>query len=117
MTREPLDRLKDARHFAAEAQRLAVGMDSDIFEDVSEYHYAIRPCLLAVGEALRNVPAEWRAAAPAIPWRAIIAMRHRLAHDYWLTDSRTVLETGERHTQPLIDALDALIALLMSEAE
>lgn len=109
MSRVPLARLRDARHFAVEASQIAMGMDPDIFEDNNYYHYAMRYCLLAIGEALRHVPAEIRAEAPAIAWRPIISMRHRLAHDYWLIDSRMVLEAGERHTRPLIEELDLLI--------
>lgn len=87
-------------------------MDADIFEEIPYYHYALRYCLLAVGEALRAVPSEMQASEPEIPWRSIVAMRHRLAHDYWLTDSRLVLEAGQRHIGPLVIALDRLIARL-----
>lgn len=116
MKRTTRERLQDARHFAAEARQIALGMDADIFDQIPYYHYAVRYCLLAVGEALRHVPDETQRLAPEIPWRSIINMRHRLAHDYWLTDSRMVLEAADRQVGSLAEALDRLMAQLPDEA-
>ncbi|HEX8662924.1 MAG TPA: HepT-like ribonuclease domain-containing protein [Beijerinckiaceae bacterium] len=116
MRRAPLERLRDAREFAAKVRQIASGMDPDIFEGVEYYHYAVRYCLLVVGEALNFVPDEVRAMASEIPWRSIINMRHRLAHDYWLINSRIVLEAAHKHIGPLIEQLDLLIAQLEAEA-
>ena len=35
-----------------------------------------------IGEAARGLSATFREAHPEIPWRAIMAQRHRLAHEY-----------------------------------
>lgn len=112
MKRAVVERLQDARHFALEARQIAFGVPADVFADASHYHYAVRYCLIAVGEALRHVPAEIQALAPDIPWRSIINMRHRLAHDYWLTDPSIVLETAERQADELAGALKRLAARL-----
>jgi uncharacterized protein with HEPN domain len=112
VTRTTVERLQDARDFAAEARRIALGMDADIFEQNRDYHYAVRYCLLVVGEALRHVPDSIQYSAPEIPWRPIINMRHRLAHDYWLIDSRIVLEAAERQADSLTETLGRLIARL-----
>jgi uncharacterized protein with HEPN domain len=61
---------------------------------------------------LRHIPADIQALAPDIPWRAIINMRHRLAHDYWLTDPGIVLEAAERQVDALAGALDRLVVRL-----
>jgi uncharacterized protein with HEPN domain len=90
-------------------------MDADIFDYVEYYHYAIRYCLLAVGEALRHVPTEIQATEPDLPWQAVINMRHRLAHDYWLVNTRIVLEAAQRDMGSLIEILDRLIARLPGE--
>src|SRR5215217_3307991 len=79
--RTPVERLREAREFAGKIRQIALGMDPDIFEGVEYYHYAVRYCFLVVGEALKFVPDEIQATAPEIPWRPIINMRHRLAHD------------------------------------
>jgi uncharacterized protein with HEPN domain len=90
-------------------------MDADIFDAVEYYHYAIRYCLLAVREALRHIPTEVQAPEPDLPWRAVINMRHRLAHDYWLMNTRIVLEAAQRHMDPLIGIIDRLITRLPKE--
>lgn len=113
--RAVVDRLRDARHFLGEARQIAIGMDADIFEQVRYYHYAMRYCFIAAGEALRHVPADIRDLAPDLPWRAVINMRHRLAHDYWLTDSRIVLEAANQHIDPLIEGLDRLLVQVPAE--
>lgn len=107
--RSPRERLLDARFYAREASAIALGMPPEIFDDITYYHHALRYCFLALGEALRFIPSELQAMAPDIPWRSIIGMRHRLAHDYWLVDSRLVLEVGERHTDVLIAEIDRLL--------
>jgi uncharacterized protein with HEPN domain len=55
-------------------------LDYDIFAGGTEARYSAVYCLIVVGEALNNVPAEVRALAPEIEWRAIISMRHVLVH-------------------------------------
>ena len=39
-----------------------------------------------IGEATKNLPAEWREAYPEIPWRNIARMRDKLTHHYFDTD-------------------------------
>jgi uncharacterized protein with HEPN domain len=112
LRRAAVERLQDARHFAVEARQIAFGIPPDVFAESRHYQYAVRYCLLAIGEALRHVPAEIQALAPDIPWRSIINMRHRLAHDYWLTDPGIVLEAAERQAEDLAAKLDRLIARL-----
>jgi len=114
--RTPVERLRDAREFAGKIRQIALGMDPDIFEGVEYYHYAVRYCFLVVREALKFVPDEIQATAPEIPWRPIINMRHRLAHDYWLINTRIVLEAAHRHIDPLIQQLDRLIVQVEAEA-
>jgi uncharacterized protein with HEPN domain len=36
-----------------------------------------------LGEAVKNVSAETRAAHPAVPWKDIAGMRDRVVHDYF----------------------------------
>src|SRR3972149_11316914 len=47
-----------------------------------------------IGEAVKNVPAEMRDAAPGVPWRGIAGMRDKVVHDYMGVDiemARTVV--------------------------
>lgn len=40
-----------------------------------------------IGEAARGISAGFKAQHPEIPWRAIMAQRHRLAHEYAATST------------------------------
>jgi uncharacterized protein with HEPN domain len=42
--------------------------------------------LHVIGEAARNVPPEIQAKYPNIEWSNVIAMRHKIAHGYFLVD-------------------------------
>lgn len=63
-----------------------------------------------VGEAAATVTEETRRRAPAIPWRSIVGMRHRLVHGYFEIDLDRVWDT-------VIDDLPALLPQLESLLE
>jgi uncharacterized protein with HEPN domain len=63
-----------------------------------------------VGEAAGRVSAEFAARTPAIPWREIVGMRHRLIHGYLQVNLDTVWEVVERDLPALERDLRALAA-------
>jgi uncharacterized protein with HEPN domain len=52
--------------------------------------------LLVIGEAVRHLPEETRAAYPSIPWRDVAAMRNRLSHEYFGVEVRRVWRVVQR---------------------
>ena len=64
---------------------------------------------MAVGEALYWVPETLLASEPGIPWRKVIALRHRLVHGYWLIDEDIIVEIARNEIEPLVSALTRLI--------
>jgi len=62
-----------------------------------------------VGEAAGRVSAELAARTPAIPWREIVGMRHRLIHGYLQVNLDTVWEVIERDLPALEGSLRALV--------
>lgn len=97
-------RLTDARYYAREVRRIAISVGT---LDARDYQ-AIRYCLMVVGEALSRVPAHILAAEPAIPWRRVIALRHRLVHAYWFIDEDVLIEIARNETESLVAALERL---------
>ena len=68
---------------------------SDYLHDLATRR-AIERCVELVGEAASHVSEPFRTAHPEIPWREIIAQRHRLIHGYRDVDPerlRNVVET------------------------
>lgn len=66
---------------AAEAMRDFVNgrSESDLQSDL-QFQFALTHAVEIVGEAASRVSSETREALPAVPWRAMIGMRNRLAH-------------------------------------
>ncbi len=58
-----------------------------------------------IGEATKNLSPEFKAARPAIPWRAIAGMRDRVVHEYFRTNIRRIWEV-------VADDLDSLESTL-----
>lgn len=105
--RPPPARLRDARDYAGEARRIAAFAAPGTLS--SRDYQAVRYCLMVVGEALSRVPSAILVGEPTIPWRQVIALRHRLVHGYWLIDEDTVAEIARHETDALIVALERLI--------
>jgi uncharacterized protein with HEPN domain len=65
--------------------------------------------LEVIGEAAGKVSPALRAAQPAIPWRDITGLRHRLIHGYDEVGLDLVWRVVTEHLDPLIAALEPLI--------
>lgn len=62
-----------------------------------------------IGEAARRVSEEGRAAAPELPWHAIVGMRNVMIHEYDDVDVGIVWNTVRESLPPLIEALESLL--------
>jgi uncharacterized protein with HEPN domain len=67
---------------ADEAMSFVVGLDEAAFFDQRLHQNAVIRSLEVIGEAAGKVSIQFRLAHSEIPWREIIAMRHRLVHGY-----------------------------------
>ncbi len=54
-----------------------------------------------MGEAVKKVSAETRAAHPDLPWRDIAGMRDRVVHDYFGISLDIVWDVVKNHIPPL----------------
>jgi uncharacterized protein with HEPN domain len=110
LERPVLARLNDARNNAREARNIA---DSASVGGLKPRDcQAIRYCLMVVGEALSQVPADILANEPTTPWRRVIALRHRLVHGYWRIDEDLIGQIARHETGSVIEALERLIEKL-----
>lgn len=62
-----------------------------------------------IGEAARGLTGGFRDAHPEIPWRAIMAQRNRLAHEYDEIQDDLIWTVATRHVPSLIEQLEPLI--------
>lgn len=62
-----------------------------------------------IGEAASRVSPETLDNHPAIPWRRIVGMRHRIVHDYMDIDEDILWEVVTRSLPELIELLAPLV--------
>jgi uncharacterized protein with HEPN domain len=70
---------------------------------------AVERVVEIIGEAARKVSEPFKDAHPEIPWRAITAQRHILAHDYDLVDDQKVWRVATIYVPVLIEQLTPLV--------
>lgn len=112
MSRPIIERLRDARSFARDAENRVLGLGRDTFADVVEVKYTVYYCLIGIGEALKQVPAEVLASESSMAWESIIGMRNRLVHAYWRVDDDIVFSVATMELPALGMALERMIKRL-----
>ena len=98
--RHMLDAAQDALSFAEGRAREELDTDRQLV-------LAIVKCVEIIGEAAGQVSPEARADLSALPWRKMVAMRHRLVHAYYDINPDVVWSTLQEDLPPLIEALKA----------
>jgi uncharacterized protein with HEPN domain len=110
---KPADRdaalLLDMLLAARDARGFVAGMDEVAFLASRLHQSAVIRSLEVIGEAAGRVSPESRAAQPAIPWREITGLRHRLIHGYGEVRLDVVWRVVAEQLDPLIAALEPLI--------
>jgi uncharacterized protein with HEPN domain len=107
MSFEPRDYL---RHILVEVQ--SQGLSFDRFAADETLRRAFVRSLEVIGEAVKNLPEEFRASHSEVEWRSIARMRDRLIHGYFGVDYQLVWDVVQeklpelkRNIQSIIDNL------------
>jgi uncharacterized protein with HEPN domain len=94
----------------ARAARLVLefvrGLDRDAFDRDSKTQSAVLHQLLVLGEAVKRLSPDFRAAHATVPWAQIAGMRDKLIHAYDEVDIELVWRTVERDLPPLLNQLE-----------
>ena len=61
-----------------------------------------------MGEAVRHLPDQLKAANPDIPWTTIAAVRNRIVHGYFGIDDTTLFTTVDAELRQLLPRLEKL---------
>jgi uncharacterized protein with HEPN domain len=104
---------KDARVYLArileciqKIERFTAGGKDHFFRDVMVQDAVLRN-LEVIGEAAKRLDDAYRAAHPAIPWRALAGLRHVLIHQYEGVDLEKVWAIVEGELPGLREAIAA----------
>src|SRR5687768_627827 len=115
MPRERDDPLRDAAWLldmltAAQAVvSFVAGRTFQQYETDLMFRSAVERQIEIIGEAARGLSDTFKAAHPEIPWRPIMAQRHRLAHEYGEIDNGLIWRVATVHVPELIVQITPLI--------
>ncbi|MCK6462559.1 MAG: DUF86 domain-containing protein [Candidatus Pacebacteria bacterium] len=62
-----------------------------------------------IGEAAKNIPADFKKKHKSIEWREIVGMRDKLIHDYFGVNIETVWKTAKEDVPVLKKQIEALL--------
>ena len=95
--REPGVLIDDIRTSIEKIERYTAGLDEGSFLADEKTIDAVVRNLEIIGEAAKQLPAEFKKRHSAIPWQQIAGLRNRIVHDYAGIDVKLVwniLQTG-----------------------
>jgi uncharacterized protein with HEPN domain len=108
---DTITRLHHMHDNAREALAFAAGRNREDLDTDRGLELILTRLLEIIGEAASAIPASFRAAYPAIPWRAVIGMRNRLIHAYHDVDRDILWDTVSRNLGPLVTELERILAI------
>jgi len=81
----------------------------DVFLADSMIQDAVLRNIEVIGEAVRGIPAETRAAHAEVPWKDMAGMRDRVIHDYFRVDLDVVWDVVTNDLPPLREQIAAML--------
>lgn len=88
--RDPDVLLEDIRSSIDKIERYTAGLSEASFLADEKTMDAVVRNLEIIGEAAKQLPAEFKTRSPAIPWSQIAGLRNRIVHDYAGIDRQLV---------------------------
>lgn len=96
---------------AREALAFAAGRTREELDTDRALELSLTRLLEIIGEAASAIPATFRSAYPAIPWRSVIGMRNRLIHAYHDVDADILWDTVTNNLVSLVAELERILAI------
>lgn len=101
--------LLDIAHAARLVSGFLVGVTEEAFLEDPKTQSAVQHQLLVIGEAVKRLSPEFRAANGQVPWNLIAGMRDHLIHAYDAVDLEEVWRTCTVDVPALLLALKGLL--------
>jgi uncharacterized protein with HEPN domain len=93
--------LEDILESIEKIEEYTANIDEDDFYENSVIQDAVLRRLEIIGEAVKNIPDDFREKHPDIPWKQIAGMRDVLIHAYFGVNLRRVWKVIEEDIQDL----------------
>jgi uncharacterized protein with HEPN domain len=94
---------------AKELSKYTEGVTLEEFDRNRLLQHAVIRLIGIVGEAARNISAEFKTAHPEISWSGIVSMWNRLVHEYFRVASDKVWEVVKKEMPELIALIEPLV--------
>jgi uncharacterized protein with HEPN domain len=101
--------LLDMLSAARAVQIFVTGRTFEQYEQDLFFRSAVERQIEIVGEAARGLSGAFKSTHPQIPWRPIMAQRHRLANEYGEIDNALIWNVATVHIPALITQLEPLV--------
>jgi uncharacterized protein with HEPN domain len=105
MARGDAEWVQDIILAVADIRTDTVGMDFTSFAAKPAIVRSVLYSIAIMGEAAKNISPAFKAAHPAVPWRAIAGIRDRIVHEYFRTNTRRIWDVVTDDIDALEDAL------------
>lgn len=94
---------------ARDARQFCEGLTWQEFQASILHQYAVAKALENIGEAANKISEDMKLSHPEIPWTQIVALRHRIAHDYFSLDLFRIWEIVQHDVPALIEMLEHVV--------
>lgn len=101
--------LWDMLEAARQIEEFASGVTLEQYRDQLMLRRAVERSIEIVGEAARGISMTFKAKHSEIPWKAIMAQRHVLAHEYGEIDDERIWRVAKIHIPQLVVMLKPLV--------
>ena len=109
--------LKDILSACRKIDAIVAATNESSFLGDEVFPAAVLHHLTVIGEAISRLPVELRERHPKVPWRQIIAVRHRIVHAYFDLDWRILWDAATGDIPELRKQVLGILAQEFSEPE
>jgi len=107
--------LLDMLEACRKIQTIVSGKTWRDFEYDMVIRHAVERLIEIIGEAARNISAEFKDNHPEIPWKGIIGQRHIIAHEYAEIQYERIWKIAVNRIPELLSQLTPLVRILEDE--
>lgn len=109
-TRDIRDYLNDLVESCENILEFTKGISFETFSDDKKTLLAVIRCLEVMGEAVKNLPVDFRLKYPAVPWKQMAGMRDKLIHEYFGVNKQMVWQVIEKHIPQILPEIKKIKA-------